>query len=163
MTTFQKNVDIKDHNGTDTGLKLGGTLLEITADQLNALGTNVTISYAPGVATDSIVATFQVTDLNGNDLENTYALECYISDDDDGKGLTSTSASGALTDGSGEILSVLTAKKHVKAVTNDNGELELELVDSANTAFEYFCVVNPSDGRVIVGPATQASDYEGGS
>lgn len=37
MSTFQNNVDIQDHDGSTTGLKLGGTLVTSTAAELNIL------------------------------------------------------------------------------------------------------------------------------
>lgn len=178
MSTFQNNVDIQDHDGSATGLKLGGTLVTSTAAELNILdgvtataaeinslddsATTVSIAYAASVTTDGIEATFTVKDAAGTAIDAIHNLECWISDDADGSGLTATSASGALTAATGTILTALTAKKHVSANTDANGVLTLLLVDSANTAGERFCVRNPANGKIIVGAATVAGDYEGG-
>ena len=35
MSTFQNDVDVQDHDGSAAGLKLGGTLVTATADELN--------------------------------------------------------------------------------------------------------------------------------
>ena len=124
---------------------------------------NVTISYAASATTDGIEATMTVVDSNGDAIAAIHNLECYISDDANGSGLTATSASGALTAAVGTILSVHTAKKHVSANTDANGVLKLLLVDNSNTADERFCVKHPVVGKVIVGDATVAGDYEGGA
>jgi len=123
---------------------------------------NVTISYAASTTTDGIEATFTVVDQDGNAVSGIHNLECWVSDDADGSGLTATSASGALTAATGTILSAHTAKKHVSANTDANGVLTLLLVDSANTADERFCCKHPINSGIIVGDATVAGDYEGG-
>lgn len=127
------------------------------------LDVSVNISYAASATTDGIEATFQVVDGSGNAIAAIHTLNVWISDDADGSGLTATSASGALTAATGTILTALTAKKHVLANTSSAGTLVLKLVDSANTADERFCVTNPVSGKIIVGDATVAGDYEGGS
>ena len=50
----------------------------------------------------------------------------------------------------------------VTVTTAATGIAVLLLVDSANTAGERFCVVNPVNGKVIVGASSVATDYEGG-
>ena len=120
------------------------------------------VSYAASATTDGIEATFTVLDGEGVAIAAIHNLECWISDDADGSGLTATSASGALTAATGTILSAHTAKKHVSANTAATGILTLLLVDSANTAGERFCCKVPSNGKILVGDATVAGDYEGG-
>lgn len=157
--------DITNHNGSTKGLKLGGTLLTSTASEINMLDdvvNSISISYAASGTTDGIEATYTVLDASGTAIDAIHTLECYISDDADGSGLTATSASGALTAATGTILTALTAKKHVIANTDANGVLTLLLVDSANTAGERFCVKNPVNGKITVGDATVSGDYEGG-
>lgn len=147
-------------------LKIGGVLVTATAAELNALDNavaNVTIEYAASATTDGIEATLTVVDAAGVAIADVHKLEAFITDDDIGGVLTSTSASGALTAATGAILSVLTAKKHVTITTAATGIATLLLVDSANTAGERFCVVHPTTGKVIVGPSAVAADYEGGA
>lgn len=127
-----------------------------------ALPYNVTVAYAASSTTDGIEATFTVVDENSDTIAEDIVLECWVSDQADGIDLTSTSASGALTAAAGSIHSALTAKKHVIGVA-ESGVLTLLLVDSANTADEYFCVKHPVTGRIILGDATVAGNYEGGS
>ena len=136
-----------------------------TAAELNILddtANSVTIAYATGTATDDIDVTITVVDAAGVAIDAVHKLEVFITDDDIGGVLTSTAASGALTATGGAVLSVLTAKKHITATTAATGILVLDLIDSANTAGERFCVINPVNGKVIVGPSTVAGDYQGG-
>lgn len=146
-------------------LHIGGTEITASAAELNIMddvANNVTISYAASATTDGIEATFTVVDAAGVAIDAIHSLDCWVSDDSDGSGLTATAASGALTAAAGTILTAHTAKKHVSANTNSSGVLTLLLVDSANTAGERFCVKNPVNGKIIVGDATVGTDYEGG-
>jgi len=180
VSTFQNNVNITNHNATNKGLKLAGTLVTATAAELNILdgvtstaaelnlvdnvAANVTIAYAASATTDGIEATFTVKDAAGATIAACHVLEVWISTSSSGIGLTATNASGALTCPSvGAILTAHTAKKHVTLVTAATGIATLLLVDSANTAGERFCVKNPVNGKPIVGAATVASNYEGGA
>ena len=137
----------------------------VTTAEVNMLddsAATVSIAYAASGTTDGIEATYTVKDAAGVAIDAIHCLECYISDDADGSGLTATAASGSLTAAAGTILTALTAKKHVLANTNASGVLTLLLVDSANTADERFCVKNPFNSKLIVGAATVGTDYEGG-
>ena len=164
-----------DFTGT---FKVGGTAVTSSAAELNILdgvtataaelnilddsASTVAISYAASATTDGIEATFTVQDAAGATIDAVHQLEVFITDDDIGGVLTSTAASGALTAATGAILTAHTAKKHVTMTTAATGIGTLLLVDSANTAGERFCVRNPSNGKVIVGPSAVATDYEGG-
>ncbi len=123
---------------------------------------NVTIAYAASATTDGIEATLTVVDITGTAIAAIHTLNCWVSDDADGTGLTATAASGALTAAAGTILTAHTAKKHVTANTNSSGVLTLLLVDSANTAGERFCCKNPGTSQLVLGAASVAGDYEGG-
>ena len=158
-------VDIVDHDGVASGLMLGGVLVTSTAAELNGLNdsaSNVTIVYSTGTGTDNIVVTITVVDAAAVAIDAVQKLEVFITDDDIGGVLTSTAASGALTATTGAVLTALTAKKHITCTTAATGIVVLDLVDSANTAGERFCVVNPVNGKVIVGDETVAGDYQGG-
>lgn len=146
-------------------LVIGGTEITASAAELNILddsAANVSIVYSTGVGTDDINVTITVLDAAGVAIDAVHRLEVFITDDDIGGVLTSTAASGALTATTGAVLTALTAKKHIIATTAATGILVLNLVDSANTAGERFCVVHPVNGKVIVGDETVATDYEGG-
>ena len=77
-----------------------------TVGELNMLddtANNVTISYAASATTDGIEATYTVVDAAGTAIDAIHTLDCWISDDADGSGLTATAASGALTAATGTI------------------------------------------------------------
>lgn len=148
------------------GFEINSVAVTSTAAELNLVddvAANVTIAYAASVTTDGVEATITVVDAAGVAIDAIHTLNVYISDDADGSGLTATAASGALTAATGTILTALTAKKHVVANTAATGILKLLLVDSANTAGERFCVTNPVSGKIVVGAATVAGNYEGGA
>ena len=190
-TTLRNDFDLSSHDGATEGLKLGGVLVTstaaeinimdgvtasaaelsiltgatVTTDELNILDDtveDVSIVYTTGTNTDDIDVAITVLDAAGVAIDAVHKLEVFITDDDIGGVLTSTSASGALTATGGAVLSVLTAVKHLTVTTAATGILGLNLIDSANTAGERFCVVNPVNGKVIVGPSTVAGDYQGG-
>ena len=148
----------------------GGVLHAEDRRDINDMFTQVgkiagaTIAYAAHASTtDGLVATITLVDPDGATVTGVHALDVWISRDAAGIGVTATSASGTLTATTGAILSAVTAKKHVKAVTAATGILVLLLVDSANTTGERFCVANPVSGAAIVGPAALVTDYEGGA
>lgn len=155
---------IDGYTGTTVELNLIDGYTGTTAD-LNILATapsDVTIAYTTGSATDNIITTFTVKDSTGTVITDAFLLDVWISDSANGEVLTSTGASGALTLTTGVQLSEETAKKHIRILTDENGVLVTDLVDSANTAGEYFCCRHPLTGATIIGPATAATDYEGG-
>lgn len=154
--------DPEDRNYLYQALVKGSNLSLSVNDILDAPA-DVTIEYAASGTTDGIEATLTVVNAAGEALSGIHSLDVWISDDANGSGLTATGATGALTAAAGTILTALTAKKHVRANTNASGVLTLLLVDSANTAGERFCVAHPVSGAIIVGEATVAGDYEGGS
>ena len=62
MSTFQKSVDIKDHDGSAIGLKLAGTLITATAAELNSL--DVTSSVEELTVTGTVTAGVKSVELN---------------------------------------------------------------------------------------------------
>lgn len=107
-------------------LKLSGT----------AIPSAVSLAAAAGGANVCEV-TITVQDNAGNTLAGNWPLMIWLSDDAGGEGLTGTSASGTVQAKSNEgtDLSVLTAKKHLTAVTKDAGTYVLEITDAAKTGF----------------------------
>ena len=132
-------------------------------EALTGTAANVTVAYAASATTDGVEATLTVVDAAGTAIDAIHMLNVWVSDDADGSGLTATAASGTLTAVTGVILTALTAKKHVLATTAATGILTLLLVDSVNTAGERFCCTNPVTGKIVVGAATVATDYQGGA
>jgi len=116
---------------------------------------NATIALAAG-ATNSIDATITMVDMAGTTVTGVHEVEVFITESNTGAlGLTADSASGALTASTGVVLTALTAKKHITAVTDVNGVLVLNLVDSAKPADQYFAVKRPF-GSLILSAASGA-------
>jgi hypothetical protein len=172
---------LPNHNGSTQGLVLGSTLVTATAAELNAIHssgavaadyvtlhtisnvmTSATVVLAPSVTTDGMKITITAKNSAGATIAAVHQLSVYLSRVSTGTLLTTTSASGALTATTGEIRLVKTAKKEVVVNTDANGVAELLLVDSANTAGEYACVVIPATGRVVVSAISTSASYEGG-
>jgi hypothetical protein len=150
---------VEDVDGVSS-LYVNGNKIE--ANALEGGISSVTIAYAASATTDGIEATYTFKDASGTAVSGIHTVQVYISDDADGNGLTATAASGTLTAATGTILTALTAKKHIIANTSSAGVLKLLLVDSANTVGERFCAVLPASGKITVGEATVATNYEGG-
>lgn len=115
-----------------------------------------TVTLAAG-ATNSIDATITMKDAAGAAITAIQDVEVFLSTSATGALISATSYSGALTASTGAVLTALTATKHIKAVTDANGVLVLNLVASAKPATEYFCVVVPATGQLIVSDASGAS------
>ena len=153
----------QDVDGT-MQMVLNGTAVTATAAELNTLDgaiASASIVLSAGAATDEMDITITVQDAAGATIADSHYLTVWITDDADALTLTGTAASGALTAVDGAILSVLTAKKHVTCVTPATGIINLSLVDSANTAGEYVCVLLPN-GLFSISAPSVAGSYEGG-
>lgn len=87
-------------------------------------------------------------------------VDIYLSDAATGVGLTATTASGAVAakSASGTDMAVLTTKKALRVQTLANGSYTLSITDTAKTGF-YICVVNPSNGAVIVSSPLITANY----
>lgn len=116
-------------------------------------------SAAAGGANVSNV-TITPRDAAGNALTGIRGLEIYLSDDAGGAGITASTASGTVQAKSGEgyVLSALTAKKHIKALTKAAGTFVLEITDTVKTGF-YVCVLNPVTGQVHVSSQLVTGNY----
>ena len=84
----------------------------------------------------------------------------HLSDDADGVGLTSTTASGTVTakTGEGAVFATAVAKKCLEVQTKADGTFTLEITDSAKTGF-YVCVQHPLTGEAIVSRQLVTADY----
>jgi hypothetical protein len=165
VTSTAAELNVLDGSGVSNADLIKLAAVTSTAAELNLnddICASISIAYAASATTDGIEATYTVKDAAGVAIDAVHHLDITITDVATGIGVTSTSASGALTIVTGTQLEEVVAKKHLRCQTDVNGVLTVKLVDSANTADEYFCVKNPVNGKIIVGPATVATDYEGG-
>lgn len=87
-------------------------------------------------------------------------MEVWLSDSAVGAGLTSTTASGTVTakSATGDVISALTAKKHIKVLPLEDGTFTLEITDSAKTGF-YVCVEHPLVDGVAVSAVLVTGNY----
>ncbi len=135
----------------------GGSTYITPADLAAYSNPSATIVLAAG-ATNSINATITMVDNQGNTIAAVQDIQVFIVEDSIGAtGLTADTFSGALTASTGNILSALTATKHVIATTAATGILVLNLVASAKPADQYFCVRLPGSGKLIVSAASGAN------
>lgn len=121
-----------------------------------------TITLAASATTDGMEAAIQVVDSRGVPVAGPHQIEAWISEDATGLGLTADSYSGSVTavSNKGSILTALTAKKHVLALTNAAGLLTLLAVDSANPADQYVCAsVRGGSGYTVSAPS--GTNWEG--
>lgn len=144
-------------------LKTGSVAITSTAAELN-LNDNIfstaTLAWSAGNSTDEANITITVKDAAGATIAAAHRLEVYLSESTTCQGLTADAYSGALTAETGNILTALTAKKHVLANTATTGILVLSLVDSANPADQYACVITPRSGKPVVSAAS-GTNWEG--
>jgi hypothetical protein len=113
------------------------------------------LSFAAAAGAENVAnVTISVLDKDGRLVAGNHALAIWLSDDAGGAGLTGTTASGTVQAASGEgaVLTALTAKKHITAVTKAAGTFVLEITDSAKTGFYVAAAVL---GAVGVGVSAQ--------
>lgn len=118
----------------------------------------ITAAAAAGAANVAEV-TITVTDVAGNALPGVHVLDLWLSDDDEnGEGLTATTATGNVEPkaGGGAVLATYTAKKALRVQTNKDGEFVLSITDTNKTKF---VVVANIGGRTSVITQLDTADY----
>jgi hypothetical protein len=118
-----------------------------------------TVALAASSTTDGMDITITAVNEDGTTVAAPVGFEWWISEASSGIGLTADSYSGAVTAGTGAILTALTAKKHFLAVTAATGIFVATAVDSANPADQYVVVKSPS-GLLVVS-AVSGTNWEG--
>ncbi len=144
-------------------LKTGGTAITSTAAELNLVDnifSTATLAWSAGNSTDEANVTITVKDAAGATIAAVHRLEVYISESATCQGLTADSYSGAVTTETGDVLTALTAKKHLIVNTASTGIAVLSIVASANPADQYACVVTPRSGKPVASAAS-GTNWEG--
>lgn len=127
----------------------------------------VTPGVAAGITTEATAGganvttvEFQLVDADANPVEAIQVVTIFLSDDDAGEGLTSTTASGDVVAAAagGEVFGTLSADKALVVQTLDDGTFTLQITDTSKTAF-YPCAVVPSTGKISVGTQLETDDY----
>lgn len=117
-------------------------------DLHNEVEQTATVTLAAGAA-NVMGITIQLKNAASENLAERRRVEFYMSTDNEGDGLTSTSYSGDFAATSGVILTALTAKKHITGLTDATGKLVLTLTATAKPATERVCVVLPNNKIVV--------------
>lgn len=99
-------------------------------------------------------------DYEGAAMSGVRNLEVWLADAATGAALTATTASGTVTNkaSEGNVLTALTAKKHLIVATKAAGTFTLEITDTAKTGF-FVCVKNPLTGEVFASSALVTGNY----
>lgn len=133
--------------------KINERFAELNAERL-ADQRRVLIMLAPSETEDGMDIEIHVVDGAGSPAEGVFALEMWMSEDENGIGLTDQAYSGDLTAIDLEILEEKVAKKHWTILTNTDGVFVGTLVDDANPD-DQFVAVRQADGEVVVsGPSS---------
>lgn len=154
---YGSGAELEIQSGATLDIQAGATVTDAAERDLtgkvsiggNPLPASLTVAAAAGGANVSEV-TITVLDGAGAAITTPALLDVWLSDDAQGEGLTSTTASGTVQAKSGEgtDLQTVTAKKYLRVLTKQGaGTYVLEITDSAKTAF-YVSVANPMTGRV---------------
>lgn len=138
-------------------LHLGGGRLFDQGE--HALAERITMTAAAGAANITEV-TITVKDGGGNTLARVHQLDLWLSDDVDGEGHTTATASGTVTNkaASGLVVATQVAKKALTVQTLKTGIFILEITDTAKTLFKV-CARAPGTGRSIVGITLLTASY----
>lgn len=127
-----------------------GGILNIDDDGLG----DIDIALAASTATDGMDITITVQDSEGNTRAGTYSFDVWISEDENGAGLTGDTYSGDVTVVTGAELVEHTSKKYFSIATATTGIAVMRAVASANPTDQYVCVRNPFNGQVAISAAS---------
>jgi hypothetical protein len=128
--------------------KLAATEAAQLADQRS-----VAIILTPSETENGMDILIQMVDGAGAPVEAVHAIEVWMSEDEDGIGLTNQAYSGDLTAEAGAILEEKVAKKHWTILTGADGAFLGTLVDTDNPDDQYVAALQP-DGSVAVSAAS---------
>lgn len=162
--TYQPKVYLTD-GGDKQVVASGGTVDFEAGSNLELSGSAIpsALTFAPAAGGANVSeVTITVVDNAGNTLAGQWPIAVWLSDDAGGGGLTGTTASGTVQvkSSEGADLSILTAKKHLTAVTKAAGTYVLEITDTAKTQFYVAAAVT---GSLALGVSAQLQTADYGS
>lgn len=135
---------------------------ERNAVRINGRNIATTVTFDAPVPGASNVATIKLTvrDGHGNALATPTALLVYLSDSAAGVGHSATTASGTVTNvtSGGLVMGTFTAKQSLLVQTLADGTFNLQITDTAKTAFRV-CAQLPTTGQVFVSSALATASY----
>jgi hypothetical protein len=132
----------------------GGSRIEVAGVPA---GLKVLITNAPGAANHSVV-TFRVQDLQGNNLQQAFDLDFWLSDSATGQGVSATPPSGGFTITAGTSLQLKVTGLAGEALSDTTGKLVVNITDTAKTNYFPVCVA-PGTGITWIGAQLTAGSY----
>lgn len=96
---------------------------------------------------NSINVGLQLT-LKGEDVAEQVTVDAYLSDDSDGSSIAATAPDGNVAIGTDGVLIPIVADKAFKLVSESDGDIDLDIGESAADTF-YLVVVLPNGQQVI--------------
>jgi hypothetical protein len=146
--------------------QLGGTQLQFSSTEgMGArmefdgvpAGLKITFAYAAGAANHCVV-TLRVQDFQGNNLQQVFDLDFYLSDSSTGVGVSATAPSGGYSITTGTSLNIKVTGLAGEALTDGTGKLVVNITDTAKTLY-FPAAEAPGTGVTWVGPQLQTSNY----
>lgn len=121
---------------------------------------DIEFTIAAGGTSNEVNVDIQVVDNNGDDVEETFLLDVWLSEAATGV-ISSDAPSGNFTvETTGTLVYPLSAttSDHIMVMTDATGACRLSLIDSAKLAY-YICVKEPRSGRTVRSRILATADY----
>lgn len=121
---------------------------------------DIEFTIAAGGTSNEVNVDIQVVDNNGDDVEETFLLDVWLSEAATGV-ISSNAPSGNFTvETTGTLVYPLSAttSDHIMVMTDATGTCRLSLIDSAKLAY-YICVKEPRSGRTVRSRILATADY----
>jgi hypothetical protein len=121
---------------------------------------DIEFTIAAGGTSNEVNVDIQVVDNNGDDVEETFLLDVWLSEAETGV-ISSDAPSGNFTvETTGTLVYPLSAttSDHIMVMTDATGTCRLSLIDSAKLAY-YICVKEPRSGRTVRSRILATTDY----
>ena len=120
------------------------TFTELNEVTKIAAGATITLDAEGTTAANTIRASVQLEDADGNDVAEAYVCRFYISDDSGGDGLCATAPDNNIAAGAvGTLLEETTTDKSGLLLTDATGAFDLDISDTGTPTF-YLVIVLPN-------------------
>lgn len=128
------------------------------ADDVKRSVQNIEFAFEAGEA-DHSTCTISLKDRNDAAIGESMPILAWISDSAVGSGLASVGPTGlAEVSGHGAFIQEVTAEKSLIALTDANGELQIDITDDTTQSY-YVCAVALSGGTVSVSRIMTSDDF----
>lgn len=131
---------------------LTASVTELNATANLAVGATISLDAEGTTAANTIRASVQLEDADGNNISGIRVVDFYISDDSGGDGLCTTAPNNNIAAGAeGTLLEEFTTDKSGRFYSNATGAFDLDISDTGTPTF-YLVVVLPN-GAIVVSAA----------